>query len=109
MLLFIKCHPDHSTNSLLPSKELDIRIREQIAKDLSRRHVPAHIFEVPEIPYNVNGKKMEIQVKAVLNSGESATTKQRLNQQELATLKQFVPFYHLEALLKKLERNGAKL
>ena len=93
----------------MPSKELDTRIREQIAKDLSSRHVPAHIFEVKEIPYNVNGKKMEIQVKAVVNSGDSARTKQRLNQQELATLKQFVPFYHLEALLKKVERSVAKL
>lgn len=93
----------------MPSKELDTRIREQIAKDLSRRHVPAHIFEVKEIPYNVNGKKMEIQVKAVVNSGESATTKQRLNPQELEVLKQFVRFHHLEALLKKSERSAARL
>lgn len=30
--------------------ELDGRIRERIAKELTKRHVPKYIFEVPEIP-----------------------------------------------------------
>lgn len=36
---------------------------------VSGRHVPHFIFEVNSIPYNVNGKKMEVQTKAVLNRG----------------------------------------
>ncbi|EXJ55066.1 acetoacetate-CoA ligase [Cladophialophora psammophila CBS 110553] len=109
VLLFIKCREGESTNHLLPNKDLDSRIRDQIARDLSRRHVPAHIFEVKEIPYNANGKKMEIQVKAVVNGGAQAKTKQRLSQHELSMLEQFEPFFHLEKLLNKLERCDSKL
>lgn len=114
VLLFIKGHDNSTspsstaTTSLFPPKDLDRRIREQIAQDLTRRHVPAHIFQVAEIPYNANGKKMEIQVKAVVNSGASATTKQRLNAQEVAMLKQFEKFNHLEKLLESAKRDGAK-
>lgn len=113
VLLFIKCrsHDDNTTTtttSLFPPRDLDRRIREQIATDLTRRHVPSHIFQVAEIPYNVNGKKMEIQVKAVVNSGASATTKQRLNQQEVAMLKQFEKFHHLEKLLENAKAEGVK-
>lgn len=45
-------------------------VNEAIKKELSRRHVPAHVFEVPEIPYTVNGKKIEIAVKQIV-SGSS--------------------------------------
>jgi acetoacetyl-CoA synthetase len=110
VLLFLKCHDDASTGGLIPSKDLEARIRDQIAKDLSRRHVPAHIFEVKEVPYNANGKKMGIQTKAIVNGGEAATAKQKgLSPQELAMLRQFEQFHHLEALFKKLERGSAKL
>ena len=109
VLLFLKCRGNASSDNLLPPKELDTRIRAQIAKDFSRRHVPEHIFEVNEIPYNVNGKKMEIQVKAVVNGGRSARLKQRVSQQELAMLDQFEPFYHLEQLLSKTDKREIKL
>lgn len=39
------------------------KIKEQIKKETSPRHVPAIILTVPEIPYTVNGKKVEIAVK----------------------------------------------
>jgi acetoacetyl-CoA synthetase len=105
----LKCHNDVTTHSLQPPPELTRRICDQIAKDLSRRHVPAYIFEVQDIPYNANGKKMEIQVKAVVGNGPSALTKQRLNDQERAILKQYEQFYDLEALLKGLSGGKAKL
>ncbi|KIX06767.1 uncharacterized protein Z518_04743 [Rhinocladiella mackenziei CBS 650.93] len=107
VLLFIKCHLSSSTSAIMPSKDLNTRIRDRIAHDLTPRHVPAHIFEVQEIPYNANGKKVEIQVKAVVNSGESARSRQRLTGQELGMLKQFEVFYHLEKLLKKV--NGGRV
>lgn len=34
----------------LREKGLEGRIRESIARDLSKRHVPRYIFEVPDIP-----------------------------------------------------------
>ncbi|GLZ05580.1 acetoacetyl-CoA synthetase [Actinomadura sp. NBRC 104412] len=50
--------------------ELDEGLREHIAAELrarcSPRHVPDEIIEVPGIPYNITGKKLEIPVKRLL-------------------------------------------
>lgn len=67
VLLFIQVGPNQTSCSLFPSTELGAQIRGQITKDLSRRHVPSYVFVVSRIPYNTNGKKMEIQVKKVVN------------------------------------------
>ncbi|KAF8444759.1 acetoacetate-CoA ligase [Boletus edulis BED1] len=48
-------------------KELRQRIRSVIREGLSRRHEPAGIFEVDDIPYTVNGKKIEIAVKQIVS------------------------------------------
>ncbi|KAI9449439.1 hypothetical protein BJY52DRAFT_249132 [Lactarius psammicola] len=42
-------------------------IRTAIMSALSSRHVPAYIFEVKELPYTVNDKKVEIAVKKVVS------------------------------------------
>ncbi|XDD46125.1 acetoacetate--CoA ligase [Leptospira sp. WS39.C2] len=39
------------------------KIKEQIKLETSPRHVPSIVLSVPEIPYTVNGKKVEIAVK----------------------------------------------
>lgn len=57
-----------SGHSLTP--ELKEKISNVIRQQLSPRHVPAIIVSVPEIPYTVNGKKVEIAVKRII-SGES--------------------------------------
>ncbi|KAF9010591.1 hypothetical protein BDQ17DRAFT_1387810 [Cyathus striatus] len=49
------------------TRSLEMRIREAIRKALSARHVPAHMFEVSDIPYTVNGKKIEIAVKQIIS------------------------------------------
>jgi len=109
VLLFLKCWQNTTCRGILPTEKLTAQIRRRITKDLTRIHVPAYIFEIAEIPHNANGKKMEIQVKAVVNSGTAARTKQRVSPQELKLLGQFEPFYHLEALLRKLEGKMSKL
>lgn len=109
VLLFLKCSENASTGTLFPSEELEKRIREQIAKDLSRRHVPHHIFEINEVPYNANGKKMEIQAKAIVCSGSSAKNKMKLSQEESAMLESFVRFYDVETLVKKSKIRPSKL
>lgn len=38
-----------------------------IKSQLSPRHVPAHIYPVPSIPHTLNGKKVEVSVKRILN------------------------------------------
>ncbi|GIY53515.1 acetoacetyl-CoA synthetase [Caerostris extrusa] len=49
------------------SEDLVAKIRKAIAKELTVRHVPDFIMETPDIPYNLNGKKMEIIVKKIIN------------------------------------------
>ncbi|THU96731.1 acetoacetate-CoA ligase [Dendrothele bispora CBS 962.96] len=67
VLLFVKMRDSYKL-----TKELEVRIKDTIKKALSARHVPAYIFEVEDIPYTVNGKKIEIAVKQIV-SGSNLT------------------------------------
>lgn len=42
------------------------RIAQQLRTDYSPRHVPDAIIEVPDIPYTISGKKLELPVKKIL-------------------------------------------
>ncbi|PLK42309.1 acetoacetate--CoA ligase [Emticicia sp. TH156] len=42
------------------------KVKAQIRKQYSPRHVPDTIFHVPEIPYTISGKKMEMPIKKIL-------------------------------------------
>ncbi|MBI9084823.1 MAG: acetoacetate--CoA ligase [Desulfobacterales bacterium] len=44
------------------------RIRSTIRTNASPRHVPAKIIEVPDIPYTLNMKKVELAVRKVVNN-----------------------------------------
>ena len=96
VILFLKVAPEHSSNNTIPKHRLIQDLKEQISKDHSRRHVPHFFFEVDEIPHNANGKKMEIQVKQVCNSGEDVLKKMTLSDPERAMLKKFAKFYRVE-------------
>ena len=45
------------------TEELRERIRKTIRLNASPRHVPAKIIAVPDIPYTLNMKKVELSVK----------------------------------------------
>jgi len=62
VILFLKMSAPHQLNQDLV-KELRTTIRVQ----LSARHVPALILDISDIPYTVNGKKVEVAVKRVIN------------------------------------------
>ncbi|KAI1614123.1 putative acetyl-CoA synthetase [Exophiala viscosa] len=81
------------------SPTLDRAIRDQITKDLSRRHVPQYIAAMPELPYNVNGKKLEIPLKGVLSSGKEYLAKSRSPAEEKAVLESYLPYHEVEKLL----------
>ncbi|KAH8704022.1 putative acetyl-CoA synthetase [Talaromyces proteolyticus] len=72
---------------------LRARIRDCITKALSRRHVPSAIFPVSRIPYNVNGKKMEIPLKAVVSEGNRAFAKRKFTVDEVDALRDYVQYY----------------
>ena len=42
------------------------QLRTHIRKNLSARHVPTLILPISDIPYTVNGKKVEVAVKKIL-------------------------------------------
>tara|TARA_Y100001970_G_scaffold257284_1_gene335818 strand:+ start:9 stop:1163 length:1155 start_codon:yes stop_codon:yes gene_type:complete len=64
-ILFVKLEGFVELNS-----DLIYEIRNSIKKNLSPKHLPSDIFSVLDIPYTINGKKVEIAVKNIVN-GES--------------------------------------
>ncbi|RVX68221.1 hypothetical protein B0A52_08730 [Exophiala mesophila] len=78
-------------------REIEDDIRSAIGIDLSKRHIPEYIFEVDAIPYNVNGKKLEIPVKKILCWGPSTMSNLRVSAAEMKTLEPFVQFYHVNS------------
>ncbi|RVX71872.1 hypothetical protein B0A52_04271 [Exophiala mesophila] len=111
VVLFVKCTPSYSArrNPLKLDPGLEQQIRKEIAKGLSRRHVPTHIFEAPEVPYNINGKKLEIQVKAILCGGKPAFEKLKVTEEDRRALAWYLPFYHIEKVIEETQRPAVKL
>ncbi|MCW7491185.1 acetoacetate--CoA ligase [Leptospira sp. 2 VSF19] len=52
-----------TADGIILDESLIKKIKERIKQETSPRHVPSLILSVPEIPYTVNGKKVEIAVK----------------------------------------------
>ena len=57
---------DSNNSSPIPEYLLE-KLKDQIKTKLSPRHVPAHIQSAPSIPYTLNGKKIEVSIKKILN------------------------------------------
>ena len=45
-------------------------INKLIKEATSPTHVPAYIFDVNDIPYTINGKKIEIIIKNIINGNK---------------------------------------
>lgn len=89
--------------------ELKSRIREAITMDLSRRHVPSFMFAVEQIPYNVNGKKLEIPLRAVLSEGKEAFAKRKFTVEERQVLEKFLKYFRVEEVVHAQDRVKSKL
>ncbi len=63
VILFVKLAPDVELTDDLKNK-----IRKTIRVHASPRHVPAKIIPVPDIPYTLNMKKVELAVKKVIHN-----------------------------------------
>ena len=68
-ILFVKL-----VNSLSLDDHIISKIKNSIKINLSPKHVPASIFSVTDIPYTINGKKVEIAVKNIINGEEVENT-----------------------------------
>ncbi len=66
VVLFVRQHEDADQLS----DDLLGRLRATIRKELSARHVPEIILPIRDIPYTVNGKKVEVAVKKILAGQE---------------------------------------
>ena len=63
IILFVKMSKNYNlTEDNINSIKLDLR------SNCSPRHIPYKILEIDEIPYTINGKKVEIAVKNILNN-----------------------------------------
>jgi acetoacetyl-CoA synthetase len=65
VILFVKMQPGYELTD-----ELQQKLRQNIRKNGSPRHVPAKIIEVPDIPYTLNMKKVELAVQKTIHGRE---------------------------------------
>jgi len=79
VVLFVKLRPGFSLD-----QKLEDRIRVDIKKQASPKHVPARIVQVPDIPRTKNGKVVELAVKAVVHGMEVSNTDALANPEALA-------------------------
>ncbi|CAF2401648.1 unnamed protein product [Rotaria sp. Silwood2] len=75
---------DHR-NDFLPTnlnhleKSLVDRIKTAIRQQLSARHVPEVILQVPDIPYTINMKKVEVPVRRIIEGKQIHATGSLVN------------------------------
>lgn len=62
IILFVKLAEGHKLTD-----ELQNKIKQTLRENASPRHVPARIIEVPDIPYTLNMKKVEIAVTNIIH------------------------------------------
>ncbi len=65
IVLFVKMNENYKL-----SEELIAKIKLNIKNNCTPRHVPAIIKQVPDIPYTINGKKVELAVKKIIQGLE---------------------------------------
>ncbi|XP_072456815.1 acetoacetyl-CoA synthetase isoform X2 [Notamacropus eugenii] len=85
VILFLKMLPEHSF-----SQDLVKRIKDAIRLGLSARHVPSLILETKDIPYTINGKKVEVAVKHVI-AGKSVEQRGSFSNPESLDLYKNIP------------------
>ncbi|MFN3535778.1 MAG: acetoacetate--CoA ligase, partial [Desulfatiglandales bacterium] len=76
VILFVKMAPGHKLN-----EEIKGRVKKVRRENSPPRHVPAKIIEVPDIPYTLNMKKVELAVKKVIH-GQPVLNKDALRNPE---------------------------
>lgn len=59
------------------NEELINKIKSNVRKSTTPRHVPSKVFQINEVPYTISGKKVEIAVTRILN-GEEVDNKEAL-------------------------------
>jgi acetoacetyl-CoA synthetase len=87
MPLFVKLRTGFELDEALTE-----RIRAQMRKDYSPRHVPDRIYPVDKIPYTLSGKKMEVPVRRILTGVAPEKAANRSTMADAAALDYFVEY-----------------
>jgi len=82
VILFIKLN-----KKCILTENLTKQIKQSIRNNCSPRHVPAIVLETKDIPYTINGKKVEIAVKKIIH-GDKVSNKDALANPESLDLYQ---------------------
>ena len=85
VILFVKMKNDYLLND-----EIINQVKSQIRLNCSPRHVPAKVIETKGIPYTINGKKVEIAVKKIIQ-GEDVTNRDALENPDVLEYYQNIP------------------
>ncbi len=72
--------------------ELKSRIKQALRTQFSPRHVPDAVYEISEIPYTINGKKLEAPVKKILSGVDASLAASKDTLRNPASLDQFTSF-----------------
>lgn len=72
------------------SEELMKRIKTTIRTNCTPRHVPAKIISIPDIPYTISGKKVEIAIQRIIH-GEPVHNRDALKNPEALDLYKYLP------------------
>jgi acetoacetyl-CoA synthetase len=86
IILFVKLAEGHNL-----TEELKDRIRKTLRENASPRHVPAKIMAVPDIPYTLNMKKVEIAVANILHGRPVSNRDALINPESLDYYEGLIP------------------
>ena len=67
ILLFVKMSKEFNNATIT-------LIKQRLREECSPKHVPYKVFKVDDIPYTLNGKKIELAIKKIIN-GEEVSNK----------------------------------
>ena len=80
-------------------------LKNRIKNQLSPRHVPAHIHAAPSIPHTLNGKKVEVSVKRILNGNFDLDVVNLANPESIGWFRTFARKLHEEEEQKTIVHN----
>ena len=84
IVLFVKL-----PKSKILTSELKRNIIFRLKEECSPRHVPTYILQIDDIPYTINGKKVEIAIKDIINGSTPRNVSSIANPNSLDLYKNF--------------------
>ncbi len=84
VVLFVKLAPGYELD-----EELIKKLKKTIREETTPRHVPAAIYSVPDIPYTISGKKVELAVKQILHGQDVPNRDALANPEALEYFKKY--------------------